>query len=250
MATQTRAPVDSALLLSLKFIIPLLFFTALIIAGTVSISYTFYRHQQLPQHFALGISLTFGLLIILTSALLLLRIRRHNQRRAIIEADREANRPRRTVREGGTRPRTRSHPPKRGNAKRVRSQGFEVEPGLELQGVPAPSSGERQPRSSPHRSISNPTSSSYDANTIQEPEPAHVSPPPTFLPWYSPLTQHPTNSSRRTTQIKVQRIHSPPPTTDHPAFHLPPLPSPLAVFPAAEKGPEDDTKGWWEVRKS
>ena len=102
----TRATVswiDSALLLGLRLILPLLFLTTLLIAGTLAISYTFYLHRQLPEHFTLAISVTFGLLIIFTAGLLILfYVRRIDKRRASIDADPEANRPLPTGRFAGT----------------------------------------------------------------------------------------------------------------------------------------------------
>ncbi|MCJ1471219.1 hypothetical protein MMC07_009867 [Pseudocyphellaria aurata] len=80
--------IDSALRFTLRTILPLLFFTVLLIAGTLIIFCTFYQHMQLPEHFTLAVSLTFGLLIILTAFLLLfLRVRRFYQRRARIDSD-------------------------------------------------------------------------------------------------------------------------------------------------------------------
>ena len=115
ISSPTRAIVswiDSALLLGLRFILPLFFYTTLLIAGTLAISYNFYLHRQLPEHFTLAISVTFGLLIIFTAGLLtLFYVRRVNKRYAPIDADLEANRPRPTVHSAGTRSRTRGNSP-------------------------------------------------------------------------------------------------------------------------------------------
>lgn len=109
--------IDSVLLLSLKVILPILFFAIILIFGTVSISYTFFQHSKpLPPHFVLGISITFGILAVITAVfLLLLRVRRFNQRRSAIDHDPEAHEMQPVVRGGRTPSSTksRSPPPKK-----------------------------------------------------------------------------------------------------------------------------------------
>lgn len=81
--------IDSALLLTLKFFIPLLFYSALLIVGTLAMIHAFIKRKRLPAHFALGASLTFVILILVTAMLvLLLRVRNFHQR---IDSDPEAS---------------------------------------------------------------------------------------------------------------------------------------------------------------
>ncbi|MCJ1462507.1 hypothetical protein MMC07_001109 [Pseudocyphellaria aurata] len=90
---QHLSSIDSGLRFAFRILLPLLFFTVLLIAGTVMISYTFYQHKKLPEQFTLGISLTLGILLIVTGVLLLFfRVRRFNQRRWLSNNDEEAGR--------------------------------------------------------------------------------------------------------------------------------------------------------------
>lgn len=131
--TNYNSRIDSALLLSLKSILPLLFFATMLISGTLAISYTFFHnHKALPPHFVLGVSVTIGILAVVTAVfLLLLRVRRFNQRRSAIDQDPEAN-PMQPIVRGARTPSStkgRTLPPK--HTRRVRSTSPElVVPGL------------------------------------------------------------------------------------------------------------------------
>lgn len=231
LARVHTSSIDWVLSISLKCIIPLLFFTTLLIAGTLSISYIFFRHEQLPKHFALGISLTFGILIIFTAALLLLsRVRRFNHQRAANNADRESNqpqpRPQRTVVVVGTRSRTRGDTSAHKNSRRARSPGLEPI-GLGLRGVPG-LSAEEQP-STWEESVSPLNDDEHDQ--------------PSRLPGNHP------NAHLR--QPRSPRVHSPPPSNDHASFHLPDLDPPV-LFPkerAPEIAPAVGTNAWWDTQR-
>lgn len=223
--------IDWALLTTLKSVIPLLFLATLLIAGTVFISYTFFRHEKLPEHFTLGISLTFGILLIFTAALLLLfRVRRFIHRRAAKNADREANRPQpqpqRTVVVVGTRSSRRGDTSAREATRRVQSPGLEPI-GLGLTGVPG-LSDEEQPST-----WEEPVSPLSDDEYEQ----------PARLPANFP------NAHLR--EPRYPREHSPPPTHDHPSFHLPAL-DPLVLFPK-ERTPgiasAVGTNAWWDTQR-
>lgn len=261
----TVSRVDSAILLTLRFILPLLFFTTLLIAGTLAIFYTFYLHLPLPEHFTLAISVTFGVLLILTAALLILfYVQRLNRRRASIDADPEANRPRRSVHFV----RTRSHA--MGNSPNVDDGDHDYfrSSRSELGSPPAASPsirGGSQPRTLQERlgslsdehsqgrsvhfpSLSGSPSPPTSLHALQSNQPplstlpsSHPAPlascPPLFI--HNPpraerrsRSTPPSSQSAPLAPLPAVRIHSPPPSKDHPAFHLP-HPGPPVLFPKA-----------------
>lgn len=261
--------VDSAVLLILRFILPILFLITLLIAGTLAISYTFYLHQPLPEHFTLAISVTFGLLLILTSAFLILfHARRINKRRASIDADPEANRPRRSVHFVSTSPRTRNNSPDHDYFQSSRS-----ELGVTPTGSPSLRGGE-QPRmlQGGFSSLSNERSQGHSVHVAIPPP--HPAPLASCLPLliHNPpraeqpsLETSPSSNPAPLASLPPLRIHSPPPSNDHPAFYLPP-PGPPVLFPKARTpamkkpsvGEEEgydweainlNTKPWWEGRR-
>lgn len=260
--------VDSAVLLILRFILPILFLITLLIAGTLAISYTFDLHQQLPKHFTLAISVTFGLLLILTAALLILfHVRRINKRRASIDADPEANRPRRSVHFVNTSPRTRDNSPDHDYFQSSRSElGGTPTASPPLRGGASLSGSPSAPTSLPALHIAKPKVSSFP--------PPHPAPLASCLPLliHNPpraertsLETLPSSNPAPLASLPPLRIHSPPPSNDHPAFHIPhpgpPVLFPKARTPATKKpsvGEEEgydweainlNTKPWWEGRR-
>lgn len=121
--TNYNSRIDSVLLLSLKSILPLLLFATLLISGTLAISYTFFHyHKALPPHFVLGVSVTVGILAVVTAVfLLLLRVRRFNQRRSATDQDPEANPMQPIVRGARTPSSTKGHTRPPEHTRRVRS---------------------------------------------------------------------------------------------------------------------------------
>ena len=266
--------IELGLQLSFKIILPLLFLIALIIAGTMSISHTFYHHQPLPKHFTLAFSITFSILVILTAgSWLVLRTRQFNRRHTDIFADREANQPHLDTRCNSSArselayeyiPGKFQLPPSRGAKlsrfeEHLQSTVPQISSQTHTSGPQGPSP---RPRSSCTASIVSPI--------LQEPEPAprssspasSHSPPspkssrpdihfgenfgrspfPPILPPLSvarkptfiemPATLPPISPLKAIICDKPPRQHKPPPSNDHPAFHLPdPQSSPL--FPKA-----------------
>lgn len=272
--------VNPALLLSLKLIIPLLLFSALLTAGTLLISSTVFPHKRLPRHFTLAGCLTFGILNIVTAALLLLVCaRRFNQRSSEIHTDREANRPQPTVHMVGSRSRTIStlyHQPNH----------ISLKSNIPRAHLPAPLDMSRRqlkprryspPPSNDHVAFHLPVSdlplfpeagmpvtkqpsleNEYEANhtflngnipRAHLPAPLHMprhqlkrthrhSPPPSndHAAFHLPIDDLPLFPEPRMPvtehQLKPPRRHSPPPSNDHAAYHLPVYDLPL--FPKAE----------------
>lgn len=270
--------IDSVLVQSLKLILPLLFFTAIIITGTLIILYTSSFRRPLPQNFPLGISLTFGILVIFTVAcLVLFRIRRFNQRRAAV-MDLEANRQRQADLVVETSLRT------RGRFSLPEDEGRVVTAGPKLISGSGPrlpqitSASEEQLRVPEHINdyIQSPTMSVQESirgsssgsetivdAVIQKPEPAHVlSPstlldPPTALPamyfdqsllFPPPSTiAPPLRRSSRPIPVKSPRSHSSPPSNEHPAFHVantdPPVLLPKERMPVTRQLTGSDEPG-------
>ncbi|MCJ1429634.1 hypothetical protein MMC29_007549 [Sticta canariensis] len=278
--------VDSAILLALRFILPLLFFTTLLIAGTLAISYTFYLHQPLPEHFTLAISVTFGVLLFLTAAFLVLfYVQRLNRRRASIEADPEANRPRQSVHFGRSRWRTRGNSPHPEDADHdyIRSSRSELggtptaspsmrggnHPGM-LQERLGSLNNEQSPGHSVHLpSVSgspSPSTSLHALHSVQPPLSTLTSSHPAPLASCPPLFFHnppraerpspstlPSSHHAPLASLPAVRIHSPPPANDHPAFHLP-HPGPPVLFPKGRwpamnrpSGEEEEEGHDWEA---
>lgn len=223
--------VNSALLLSLKLIIPLLVFSALLTAGTLLISNTVFRHKRLPRHFTLAVCLTFGILNIVTAALLLfVCARRFNQRSSEIDTDREAIRPRPTVHMVGSRSHTRStlyHQPNH----------ISLKSNIPRAHLPAPLDMSRHQLEPPRR-YSPPPSNDHVASHLP------VSALPLFPKARIPVTKQPSLENEYEAnhtflnaniprahlpaplhmsphQLKRTHRHSPPPSNDHAAFHLP-----------------------------
>lgn len=242
--------IDSVLVLILKWILPLLFFTAIIITGTLIISYTSNFHRPLPQQFSLGISVTFGTLVIVTAACLVLyRMRRFNQRRAAF-VDLEASRQRQADLVVETSSRTRSSFSLPENAGRVATAGPKLISGSgpRLPQITAASEVQlREPEDvndyiqsttmsaqEPIRGSSSGSETKVGA-VIQEPEPAHIlSPstllaPPTALPakyfdqsllFPPPSTRAPPlRRSSRSIPVNSPRTHSLP-SNDHPGLRI------------------------------
>lgn len=270
------SPVDWAMLLILRFILPLLFFTTLLIAGTLTISYTFYLHLSLPEHFTLAISVIFGVLLILTAALLILFFVRRNRRRASINTDMEANRPRKSVHFVGTlSPKlddgehdffrssrselggspTASPTMRGGDQPRMlqekldslsRSQGHSVR-------SPSPSSSP-----SPPPSLHAPHSNQPPLSTLPSSHPNPLASCPPLIMHSPPRAERPALSTSPSSHpvplasLRPVRIHRPPPSNDHPAFHLP-HPGPPVLLPKgrwqATKQPsvEEDEEEKWEA---
>lgn len=263
-ASSTRTPIgiaqshpsfiDSGLALSLKFLLPFVFYTLLIMSGTISIIYTFYVHQQVPRNFIRGFSITFGLVLLLTAALLFLfRIRRCKQRGAI--EDEEANRPdgASSAHKAHSKPKTR--PPRRDNDEQVLP--VEPEPVYELnpRGSTLPSSsreGRSIPSELPHRSFkpraqnsqgslaeglsSNPPSAMASPPTsanLQDSGVLNISSVPTSIP------RRPLRGSDRLKAMESPRRHRPPPTKDYPTYHKP-IYDPPATLPSSMNTSRND----------
>ena len=225
-ARTRTSSIDSSLALTLKYLLPLLFFTTLIIAGVSSISYTYFIHEPIPRNAILGLSITFGLLIVITAALMLfLRIRRFYQRRAKTNADEEANLAQEAIRVVKTRSKSKDRSPPQENAEKDLSAS--PNPIFELNhngSIVPPSRGGHSntfqlsdlPSSSPTPSASanlQDTDVTYISHPVRH---THTPALNKSLPKNRPL-----RGSERLITMKSPRVHSPPPSNDHPAFHLP-----------------------------
>ena len=237
--------IDSSLALSLKYLLPLLFFTTLIIAGVISISYTFYIQEPIPRNAILGLSITFGLLIVITAALMLfLRIRRFYQRRAKSITDEEANLSQEATRRVKNCSKSKDRSLQQENAKNDSS----ADPDPIFESNHQVSEGEH---SNTFQLSDLPFSSSSAPSTganLQESDVTHLSHPihETYSPFLNqnPPKNHPLRGSERLTTMKSPRVHSPPPSNDHPAYHLPvPTPPFTRKTNRMEKLAAPDSKG-------
>lgn len=239
--------IDWALALSSKFLLPLVFYTLLIISGTLSIIYTFYVHQRVPRNFILGLSITFGLVLILTAAILtLIRIRRFNRRRVTV--DKEANRAGKASNTEKIRSKSKGRSPHQGNDE----QALPVEPDsvyeLNPRGSQLPSSSrarQSNPSELPYRSFQPPVQSRQGslAEGLSSNPPSAISSPTTSAKLKEPgvvnTSSDPTNFPRRTLRgsdrlmtMESPRRQGPPSTRDISAYHLPIYDSPANLSPS------------------
>lgn len=228
---QNRSSFIDSALLSMRVIIPLLFLVTLFVTGTMAISANFITHQPLPTHFILGVSITFGLLMTLTAVLLLWFLkRRFNKERAAINADLEANIPRRSARGVRTRSQSRGRAPRPDGApSQSRSPALRLEIPRHVSTTVGAVPIKPEPAYIPCTSKLPFTAANYEVNPqlLHQPPRTHSTPPVIQKPTRTCSRRH----SKRKVGTRTPRKRGPPPTKDHAAFHLPVQDRPL--FPNA-----------------